>query len=104
MEPTPPENGVPVVDRGGALASARALTTGLERHHRVDLPRDWRRRALPSRSAKPADVRIAACPGGVWLDVSQKAGVLFTPEQWAQLTLEAVALLVELGTDATPQT
>lgn len=78
------------------LDQARALTAGLARQHRVDLPRDWRRRALPSRSARPADVRIAACPGGVWLDVSGRAGVLFSAEQWAQLALEAVALLVDL--------
>lgn len=63
------------------------------------LPRDWRRRALPSRAAKPAQVRIAACPGGVWLDVESRAGVLFRPEEFAQFALEAVALLVEVEAD-----
>lgn len=85
-----------MVEPEDTLDQARALTAGVARRHRIDLPRDWRRRALPSRSAKPAQVRIAVCPGGVWLDVESRAGVLFSAEEWAQLALEAVALLVEL--------
>jgi hypothetical protein len=86
-----------VVGRDSTLDPARALAAGVARQHRVDLPRDWRRRAIPARSARPADVRMAACPGGVWLDVTGRAGVLFSVEQWAQLALEAVAVLVEVA-------
>lgn len=82
------------------LDTARALTARLERCHRVDLPRDWRRRTIASRSARPGDVRVAVCPGGVWLDVAGKAGVLFSAEQWAQLALEAIAVLIEVSGDA----
>ena len=85
-----------MVGRDSQIAAARSLTAQVARAHRIDLPRDWRRRALPSRSGRPADVHMAPCPGGVWLDVTGRAGVLFTAEQWAQLALEAVALLVEL--------
>lgn len=94
-----------MVDPSGPLDQARALTAGLARQHRIDLPRDWRRRALPSRSARPSQLTMAACPGGVWLDVAYKAGILFTPEQWAQLAGEAVALLVEIAPElAAPET
>jgi hypothetical protein len=85
------------VGAGDTLDQARSLVSEVARAHRIDLPRDWRRRAIPSRSARPADVTMAACPGGVWLDVSGRAGVLFSADQWAQLALEAVALLVELS-------
>ena len=89
-----------MVEPEDTLHQARALTAGVARRHRVDLPRDWRRRAVLSRSTRPTHVRIAACPGGVWLDVEGKAGVLFSPDEWAQLALEAVALLVELDPPA----
>lgn len=85
-----------MVEPKDALDQARSLTAGVAQRHRVDLPRDWRRRAIPSRSAKPSDVRMAVCPGGVWLDIAGRAGVLFRPDQWAQLALEAVAVLTEL--------
>lgn len=91
-----------MVEPKDTLDQARALTAGLETRHRVDLPREWRRRALPSRSAGPGSVRIATCPGGAWLDVAGKAGVLFRPEEFAQFALEAVALLLELDLEEQP--
>ena len=100
MESTPgEEQESAVVGRDVTVAAARSLAAQVARSHRIDLPRDWRRRAIPSRSARPADVHMAKCPGGVWLDITGRAGVLFNDEQWAQLALEAVAILVELDDD-----
>lgn len=90
------------MDSGDPAAAARALIAGLEVAHRITLPRDWRRRAIPARSARPRDVTIAAAPGGVWLDIAGRAGILFDPDQWAQLTLECVALLLEVTNSESP--
>lgn len=80
--------------------ATRLLTQGIARQHRVDLPRSARRRAIPARSARPDDITISAVEGGVWLDVAGKAGIHFSLDQWAQLTAESVALLLELAGDA----
>lgn len=88
------------MDTSDPAAAARALVAGVAGVYRINLPRDWRRRATPARSARPRDVTIAAIddgqhPPGVWLDVSGRAGVLFSEDEWAQFALEAVALMVE---------
>jgi hypothetical protein len=90
-----------MVDPRDAVDQARSLVAGVTIRHRITLPREWRRRAIPSRSARVRDVTMAVCRGGVWLDVSGKAGVLFDADEWAQLALEAIALLVEIA-PATP--
>lgn len=86
-----------MVDPTDPAAAARALTAGVTNVHRVVLNRSERRRATPGRSARTRDVTISAGPGGVWLDVNGKAGVLFDADQWAQFTLECVALLLEIA-------
>jgi len=57
------------------------------------MPRDWRRRATPQRSAKPNEVLLTQTTQGVWLDVRGKAGILFTAEQWGRFCLEACTML-----------
>jgi hypothetical protein len=84
------------------LTNVRALLANLPECHRVVLPRDYRRRATPSRSARTTDLTISFAPGGAWLDVAGKAGILFTADQWAQFTAEALALLLELVAVAAP--
>lgn len=86
-----------MVEPSNPLDQARALTAGIARRHRVELPRDFRRRAIPSRSAKTRDVSISVAPGGIWLDINGRAGVLFGADEWAQLVLEGVALLLEVS-------
>lgn len=83
----------------GLAASFRAATADLAAAHRTVLPRDYRRRAIPSRSARPRDLTISAAPGGVWLDIVGRAGILFDVDQWSQLCLEALALLFDCWED-----
>jgi hypothetical protein len=75
----------------------RLLSGAVPSIHRVTYGRDLRRRCTPARSAKPHDLTIAAVDGGVWLDIKGKAGILFSPDDWGQLTGEAIAVLFELA-------
>ncbi len=86
-----------MVDDRDALAAARTYLRGVATPHLVEFSREHRRRALPGRSAKAADVVVARCPGGIWLDVAGRAGVLFSLEEWAAFVASSlVALLEEL--------
>lgn len=83
------------MDQREQVAAARALLAGLPTPHVAQLGREQRRRALPGRSARPCDVAVAVVPGGVWLDVAGRAGVLFSADEWAGLVSSALAVLVE---------
>lgn len=80
----------------GVADTIRSLVGAGPASYRIELPRGWRRRATPQRSARPADLTIAAAAGGVWLDITGRAGILFDADQWAQLCVEAIILLLDI--------
>lgn len=67
------------------------------------LPRRLARRAH-RRLGLPAErVALLAVDGGAWLDIAERAGVWFTPEQWAAFLVDAFGLAMLIsGDDLTP--
>ncbi len=91
-----------MVDDLDPFAAARPLLAGLPAPHVAELGRELRRRALPSRSARPADVAVAVVAGGVWLGVRGKAGVVFSLEGWAGFSASCLKVLVEASGERWP--
>lgn len=67
------------------------------------LPRRLARRARRHLGLPAERVALLAVDGGAWLDIAERAGVWFSPEQWAAFLVDAFGLaLVISGETLTP--
>lgn len=66
------------------------------------LPRRLARRAHRHLSLPASRVALVAVDGGVHLDVAERAGVWFSPDEWGLFTLDALGLVLQLSAGALP--
>lgn len=64
------------------------------------LPRRLARRAHRHLSLPASRVQVFPVDGGVHLDVADRAGVWFSPEEWARFALDVLGVVFELAGDA----